>query len=88
MRRNRLRTAIGVVLFVLACTFLAAGAVLKHKVYDDDEMSRQFGLFTFRTISEVQLTVDATFSGTVRKDDKLFSTYDRSAPRGKKACPT
>ena len=60
----------------------------KHKVYDDDEMSRQFGLFTFQTISEAQLTIDATFTGTTRKEGRLFSTYDRSQPHGKKACPT
>jgi hypothetical protein len=74
--------------------------VLKHKVYDDDEMAREFGMLTFQKISEAQLTIDATFSGTVRKAypieqdgesrmiPRLYSTYDRSQPRGKKSCPT
>ena len=88
MRNIALQRTLRTILAVVACALLLVGAVHSHKVYDDDEMAREFGMFTFQKISELQLTVDATFSGTVRKEGKLFSAYDRSAPRGKKACPT
>ncbi len=41
-----------------------------------------------QTISEAQLVIDATFTGVLRKGDRLFTQYDRSKPGGRRACPT
>jgi len=41
-----------------------------------------------QTISEAQLVIDATFTGVLRKGDKLVTQYDRSKPGGRRACPT
>jgi hypothetical protein len=81
-RRN---IAAGVVL-ALALAFLWVGARREHKAYDSDDEG--FGILTFRRISDRQLVMDATFGGVERRDGRLFSTYDRSAPGGKRACPT
>ena len=73
-------------LALLLCTL---GALRSHKVYDEpDGDFAEFGIVTFNTIGGLELVVDATFTGTMRKDGKFYSTYDRSAPRGKRACPT
>ncbi len=103
MRTSPLQKVLRGVLFVLACLLVARGFAASHKVYDDDEMADEFagfGMLTFQKISEAQLTIDATFSGTVRKMDtveqdgkerkilRLYSTYNRAEPRGKKSCPT
>ncbi len=76
------------VLLAIAVACIATGAVYSRKVYEQDEMGQEFGLITFERIPDWQLTIDATFTGVVRKDGKLYSTYDRSAPRGKRSCPT
>jgi hypothetical protein len=57
-----------------------------HKVYDADAAA--IGLRSFTTIGERQLVIDTTFSGVRRIGNALHSTYDRSTPRGKRACPT
>jgi len=44
--------------------------------------------FPFESIGELDLLMDATFSGVVRRDGRLFSTYDRSAPPQRRECPT
>ena len=67
---------------------LAIGAATTHKVYDKGDEFAEFGLLTFTRLSDRQLVEDATFTGVARIGPKLFSTYDRSQPRGKKACPT
>ena len=81
--------------FKLLCTLAAVvvclllvGAGRTHKAHEAD--AEEFGIVIFSRISEWQLTEDATFSGVVhdRVKDRLLSTYDRSKPRGKKACPT
>ncbi len=38
--------------------------------------------------SDRQLVENTTFTGVVRKEDKLYLTYDASQKRGKRACPT
>jgi hypothetical protein len=80
--RQRLISTAGL---VVALTFLVVGNLRVHKVYEAD--SGRFGLLKFRTISEFDLVMDSTFGG-VRGGDRLTSTYDRSAGRGKRACPT
>jgi len=67
-----------------------AGIQREHDVRleNADEIAGLLGFAPFETISEVQLVVDATFTGVVRRDGGLYSTYDRSQPQGKRACPT
>ncbi len=81
-----LRRCLAAAIAAAAVCLLAAGIVRKHKVYEPD--AGQFGLLRFYNISEPQLVIDATFSGVLRKASKLYSAYDRSAPRGKRTCPT
>ena len=69
-----------------ALAFLVIGAILSHKIYNTD--TDDFGMLTYRRISEQQIVIDATFHGVDRRDGRLFTTYDRSKPRGKLACPT
>ena len=103
MKTSVLQKVLRGILFALAIALIARSFAVTHRVYDEgnsDDPFAGFGMLTFQMISEAQLTVDATFSGTVRKADtiegdgeshkvyRLFSTYDRSQPRGKKLCPT
>jgi len=86
-RRERIRKTVGIVLLILAVVVLVAGARRSLKAYEAD--SEQVGILTFQRISERQLVEDSTFAGVIRKDGRLYSTYDRSQPReGKRACPT
>ena len=71
---------------VLALLCVVAGSRRAVKVYDRD--TADFGLAAFRRISDRQLVIDATFSGVLRKGTKLYSTYDRTQPRGKRTCPS
>lgn len=71
---------------VVALVLLVLGSIRTHKVYESD--TEEFGLLTFYRISEFQMVVDSTFHGVSRENDRLYSTYDRSQPRGKTACPT
>ena len=77
---------LGVAALILSFVFLLLGSRLTHKIYEED--TDGFGIMAFIRISERQLVEDATFSGVIRQEGKLFSTYDRMQPRGKKACPT
>ena len=71
---------------LVALALLLMGSMRTHKVYESD--TEEFGLLTFHRISEFQMVVDATFHGVAREGDRLYTTYDRSQPRGKSACPT
>ena len=42
----------------------------------------------FEEISDLQLTIDATFTGVVHRNGALYSAYDRSAPATRRPCPT
>ncbi len=86
-RRERLRRIAGIVFLVLCVVFLLAGGRRKMRAYE--QTTDEFGILTFNTISEAALVEDSTFAGVIRKDGRLYSTYDRSAPKeGKRACPT
>ncbi len=80
------RKVIAVAVLIVALALLLAGSIRTHKVYESD--TEEFGLLTFYRINELQMVVDATFHGVAREDGRLYSTYDRSQPRGKSACPT
>ena len=78
---------------IAATVVLAAGVILvlvgmsrSHKVYDS--ATEEYGLAAFVRLSDWQLTQDATFGGVERREDKLYSTYDRAQAGGKRACPT
>jgi len=71
---------------IVAMALLIAGSVRQHKVYEP--AAEEFGLVAFQRITDRELVIDTTFGGAIRKGLKLYSTYDRSKPRGKKACPT
>lgn len=75
-----------IILALVAVILLAAGSDREYKVYDNPR--EEFGLRSYTVITAFQLVEDATFSGTIRKGDELFSTYNREAPKGKMACPT
>jgi asparagine N-glycosylation enzyme membrane subunit Stt3 len=77
---------IAIVVLIIALTFLVMGNVRSHKVYDPETAAA--GIDAFYRINERQLVVDATFTGDVLRDGKLFSTYDRTKPVGRRACPT
>ncbi len=80
------RKIIAVAALIVALALLLAGSIRTHKVYESD--TEEFGLLTFYRINEFQMVVDATFHGVAREGGRLYSTYDRSQPRGKSACPT
>lgn len=86
MQRSIFRKALSFGVLLAAVGMLFMGGQKEHKVFDDKE--DEFGMPLYRRITEKQLVMDATFSGVVRKKDKLYSTYDRSKPAGKRACPT
>lgn len=79
------KAASAAVLVVSVC-LLVMGSRQKIKAYETN--TDEFGLQTWTPVTGRQLVEDATFGGVVRKDNRLFSTYDRLKPRGKVACPT
>lgn len=87
LRENsRLRKVITGALLVIALLLLIGAGLRSYKVLDPEADS--FGIPTFLRVSEPRLTVDATFHGVDRRDGHLYTTYDRLAPAGKRACPT
>ena len=75
-----------VIALMAAAALLVLGARRSHKIYDPE--TEEFGIESFVFVPEYKIVVDATFSGTKRTGDKLYTTYDRSEPVGKRACPT
>ena len=86
MAHGRTKKAVAAVVLVLSVCMLAMGTRQKIKAYETG--ADEFGLQTWTPVTGRQLVEDATFGGVTRKDDRLFSTYDRLKPRGKVACPT
>jgi hypothetical protein len=90
-RPKRERAAVkiaGALGLALAIALIVIGARRTHPLYSRDAM--EFGIEETTPIADRDLVRDATFSGVTRdrKDGHLYSTYDRSKPAGKKACPT
>lgn len=71
-----------------AIALLVAGQKATYKVYDDDEIAAEFGIFTHNEVKDAGLVFDATFSGVFRRDGKLWSTYDREEGPKDTLCPT
>lgn len=80
------RKILAIIVLILAIALFLIGTVRSYKVYDREEV--QTGIDAFYRVNERDLVVDATFTGVVREGDKLYSTYDRSQPVGRRACPT
>ena len=86
MKNAAYQKPLAITALIGALALLIVANVQVHKVYDAD--AEEWGLVAFVKISERELVEDATFTGVVRRADKLYSTYDRAAPRGKRRCPT
>ncbi len=85
-RRDKWWRVITIVALLAAVAMLCIGGFRRHKVYDAD--AAEFGIAAFDRITDRQLVEDATFGGVARQEGRLYSTYDRTVERGKKACPT
>lgn len=83
---SRLLTGFFVCLAGLAMVF--STLYWEYRVYEPE--AHRIGPAAFFRISQVALVVDSTFSGITRAatDGRLVSTYDRSQPQGRRACPT
>ena len=86
MRNAKYQRFLVTTVLVVALAFLVVGNARVHKVYDAE--AEEWGLVAFVKISERELIEDATFTGVVRRAEKLYSTYDRTQPRGKRLCLT
>ncbi len=73
-------------LLAAALALMIFAATRSHRVFEPE--ADEFGMQIFTRVSERRLVEDATFSGTVRLGERLVTTYDRSAPPGRAACPT
>lgn len=80
--------AISLIVLALAC--VGWGLQSSHEVFAQKSQIDSGGVFLtmFQEISEIELTEDSTFSGVESYKGKLLSTYDRSQPKTKQACPT
>ena len=76
----------GVIVMLAAIACLATGAIRQIPVVT----LQSAGADTpeYEPLAEYLLVQDATFSGTLRKDGRLVTAYDRSLPVGKQTCPT
>jgi hypothetical protein len=84
---TRGRKTFSIALLIFSLSLLLAAVFQTYKVYDTG--MNTFGIPTFYRVGERQITIDATFHGVERKDDGyLYTTYDRLADTGKRACPT
>ena len=86
MTRARVEKVAGWIVLAVSLVLAGIGLARTHKVYVAD--SEEYGIRVFERIPDRQLVVDAPFSGVLRREGRLFSTYDRSEVRGKQACPT
>ncbi len=84
--RNIMEKLAAAVLLMAALALIGFGAWRTHKVYDP--VTEEFGIVAFQRISDRELVVDSTFGGVRRDKGLLYTTYDRTQPRGKQACPT
>lgn len=86
MKGSKIRVTAAIVSLAAALGCLAAGGFRTHKIYDVD--AGDYGVRVFHRVTDLQLVLDTTFGGVTRRGPRLYTTYDRSAPRGKRSCPT
>ena len=82
------RLLVGCVVVILSLAMIALSFARSFPVYEEDLSADEFAVY--EDIPEYELTSDATFAG-VRVSSltgRFITTYDRSQPRGRKACPT
>ncbi len=84
--RNIAERIAAIAVTLVALGLIAVGTVRAHKVYDPE--TEAYGIIAFTRVSDKDLVIDTTFGGVTRTKGRLYSTYDRTQPRGKKACPT
>jgi len=82
------RLAVGVAVMLLSVGMVVYALTRDFRAYREDRPAGD--LVFFDTINEAALVEDSTFAGVVRSDltGRLISTYDRSRPKGRPACPT
>lgn len=94
MKGKRLRPAIALALLVAGAALVGSGFLVQRKLADPSLEGFDLsgldvpGLTPFVGILEKDLLQDTTITGVVRRDGKLYSTYDRTQARGKRACPS
>ncbi len=86
MKRASFEKAVATGVLIVALLLVGIGLVHTHKVYEAE--TEEYGLAAFIRLKDWQLVVDATFGGVENRNGKLYSTYDRAAGGGKRACPT
>lgn len=75
-----------VIILALGLGLVIFGLFNSRVVYTQEAL--EYGVDYYDEIKELHIIEDTTFDGIVKKDGKLYSTYDRSAKQGKRACPT
>jgi len=80
--KKYLTVIIAIITLFISLGFLFVGMSRLLKVYDDEK-----AIFYHR-VMERQVVIDATFSGVIRKGDRLISTYNRAEKVGRRPCPT
>jgi hypothetical protein len=86
MKRSVVQKVLAACVLLAALALMLVSSVRVYKVYDAD--ADDWGMRTFHKIGERELVEDATFTGVIRKGAELLSTYDRTKPKVKRACPT
>lgn len=82
------RIVIAFMVFILSILSIGFAFTRDFAVYSEDVAEDVFAFYD--EVQEPILVYDATFSGVFRskKTGRLITTYDRSQPQGRVACPT
>lgn len=82
------RFIIAILVGVLSLGLMGASLMRRFPVYEEDVGEDAFVFF--EEVSELTLVDDATFAGVIRstRTGRLITTYDRSQPKSRPACPT
>jgi hypothetical protein len=87
-RRFNKKKALAFAVIVLSLALVGMGFT-RTKISTFDKALWESEDYKFEElITELQLIEDATFSGVEYIDGELFSTYDRTQKKAKRACPT
>jgi len=78
----------GCVAILAGLGLIAVSFVRAFPVYDEDLPADETAFY--EEIGEFQLVEDSTFSGVrlSKLTGRLITTYDRTQPKGRPACPT
>jgi hypothetical protein len=80
----------GLALVALSIGLIAFGVfhTVEVRTVDADELAELLEFHPFEDIDDLQLIIDTTFTGVIRRNGAIYSNYDRSAPPQKRSCPT